>query len=234
MRRVSLRAILLLIFASCIFGVVTYASVKVSTNRNAFEAAFTDLTNIFGSLPGERHRTINATRRSSKGVNFRNPVIDASAGVGLIDASASQGWKADATALQPPSSLVTTHPADLSGVITQDDIYRSQLATVPFHSSSYGRPFTTSRSETSSMGFPGTAATTPSGSFISPGSTAGPGSAPGSNVNPGKCVPCVKPAPEPSWIVLVGTAVTFSFFWWATRTMRTWLSRRRGTHSGTI
>jgi hypothetical protein len=167
-------------------------------------------------------------------VNFQKPVFDASAGVGMIDAPASQGWKADATALQPPPSLVPTHPADLSGVITEDDIYSGQLATVPFHSSSYGLPFTSSRSDTSSMGFPGTTAASPSGSFTSPGSTAGQGSAPGSNVNPGKCVPCVQPAPEPSWIVLVGTAVTFSFFWWATRTMRTWSSRRRGTRSGAI
>lgn len=223
MRRVSLKAILLLFFASCIFGVLTYASVKVSGKRNAFEQAFTDLKNIFGSRPSERHSTITAPLRSSKGVNFQKLAIEGSIGPGTVYAPESQRGKANS------SSVVTTHPADLSIGMTEDDIYTIKGATAPFHSSS-NKPSATAKPGRPPLGFDGTGATPLAGPIAYPASTAGPGSA-GSNVNPGNCcVPCVKPAPESSWIVLVGTAFAFSVIGWSARTMRTRLSHRRRTH----
>lgn len=225
MRRVSLRAILLPILASCVFGVLTYASVRVSENRNAVEAAFTDLRNIFGSLPGKTH-TVNATGRSSKGVNFQKPAIDASASVGMVYATASEEWEAHATAQQPRSALGTTHPAEPPVGITEDDTYsiKGAGAAVRFHSTS-NEPFATARPNRSPLGFHDTA------SPISSASTAGPGSATGSNVNPGKRVPCANAVPESSWLVLAGTAFAFSVFLGATKAISTWLSRRRRTHS---
>ena len=225
MKRVSLRAILLLICAICIFGVFTYASVKVSKNRNAFEAAFTDLKNILGPLPREKHKTIAATPRSSKGVDFQKPAIDASLGAGTVYAPESHGWKANSIIVQPPSSFVTTHPADLPVEITE----------APFHSSS-NEPFATPSSGRYPLGFHDTAGTSAAGtsqasSIVPSASTAGPGSATGSNSNAGNGIPCTKPAPESSWIVLVGTAFAFSVIGWSARTMRTWLSRRQRTHS---
>ena len=225
MRRVSVRAILVLIFASCIFGVLTYASVKVSKNRNALEAAFIDLKHIFASPQGERHPTMTVTRRSSKGVNFQN----ASPGVGVVDAPALPGRETDAVALQPPSSRVTTYTAELPVRITQDDTYGIKGPAVPLHSSSDERPYVT---RSSPLGFQGTASTPVAGSFIFGSSTAGPGSASGPNANPGKCcVPCVTPVPEPSWITLAGTAFAFSVLLGAIRVIRTWLLRRHRTHS---
>lgn len=224
MRRVSLKAILLLFCASCIFVVLTYASIKVSGNRNAFEAAFTDLKNIFGSRPSERHSTITATPRSSKGVNFQKPAIDGSIGPGTVYAPESQRGKTNS------SSVVTTRPADLPIGMTEDDIYTIKGATAPIHSSS-NAPSAVAKPGRSPLGFYGAGATPQAGPIGYAPSTASPGSASGSNVNPGNAVPCTKSAPEASWIVLVGTAFAFSVFWWATRAMRTWLSRRPRAHS---
>ena len=280
MRHISFRAILLPIFASCIFGVLTYASVKASKTRNAFEAAFTDLTHILGSLPGEKRPTINAARRSSKGLNVQKPAVDASTGVGMAYAPTSQG-KADAMVLQQPSSLATTHPADLL-VGIEDDIYGTKGATA-FPTYSTKLPSATPRSGESPLRFYGTTATPLASPIISSASTprpsrlapqapapithappSGGGGDDAINVNYGQPVfkdgvqvapgsqqvestgsldPAhaaavvastesnVKPVPEPSWIVLAGTAFAFSLFWSATRVIRAWLSRRRSTHS---
>jgi hypothetical protein len=225
MTRVSFRAVLLLVLVGCVFGVLTYASAKVSKDKNVFEAAFTDLKSIFGSLPGVRSATVNAPLRSSKGLDLQKPAIDISGGR-TVYAPASP--EADAISQQASSPVVTLS----GGGITEDDSHRIRGAMEPFHSSG-NQPFVASRSDTSRLGFHGTTATGPSGVFIPSGS----GSAPDSVVHlrplapRPKPTPYAKPVPEPSWIVLVGTAFAFSVLWMATRVIRTRLSRRWRPHS---